>query len=262
MKTKFILIILSIIIFNAQLTAQGQTVSIPFHQGASLLTEEKAAFKDGDKKLFKSPPSFQLTEQSSTLEKKSIGKALLLSLVLPGAGEYYMGRRGHAKFFFSMELIAWTGVLANSLYVNHLEDEYYTYAVQHADLRGLDKDDQFWINIGKYNDIYSFNEQRCRERYYDEVYEINQQNYWMWDSKENRYTYDGKRIRAAEIANQDVYFYTAILLNHLISGINAMRLARKHNRQFKAASAWNIQFDSRRLTGSTQYYGLRFAARF
>jgi hypothetical protein len=52
------------------------------------------------------------------------GKALLLSAILPGAGEYYAGQKTKAAIFFAVEVAAWTGVV---LFYN----------------QGMDKDDEF-----------------------------------------------------------------------------------------------------------------------
>jgi len=194
--------------------------------------------------------------------QKSVGLALIMSLVLPGSGELYMGKRGQGTLFLSSEILIWTGLLANNMYAEHLKDEYYTYATQHATVQEQGKGRQYWIDIGKYNSIYDFNEQRRRDRFFEELYEENQINFWLWDEEENRLRYDGKRIRAEEIANQDVYFYASILLNHLISGINSMRLARKHNRKLIEDVNWSIRFNSYRFEDNSNFYGLSLSKQF
>lgn len=44
-------------------------------------------------------------------QKLNPGRALLLSAILPGAGQYYAGMRWRALLFLSIELAAWTGVI-------------------------------------------------------------------------------------------------------------------------------------------------------
>ena len=129
-------------------------------------------------------------------------------------------------------------------------------------IRDSNKGVQYWIDIGKYDDIYSFNEQRSRDRYFEAMYDENEANFWSWDSRENRFRYDGKRIRANEIAGQDVYFQAAVLLNHLVSGINALRLARQHNRSLQEQSGFSMHFDAHRDYQNSRYLGLRFSTRF
>jgi len=194
--------------------------------------------------------------------KKSVGTAFLLSLVLPGAGEWYLNKNNAARFFFGTEMLIWAGYLSNHLYTSHLENEFKVYAVQHADVLRDGKGVQYWIDIGKHDDIYSFNEQRRRERYFEAIYPETDEYEWSWDSREDRLRYDGKRLRANEIANQVVYFQAALLLNHMISGINALRLARKHNREMDQAPTLGMRFQSWPVDRKNSYFGVNFSAHF
>ncbi|MBD3224552.1 MAG: hypothetical protein GF313_07470 [Caldithrix sp.] len=244
------------------LQAQSSHFSVPFSEGYTLqkasITE--ATFQPSAKPLNENIGSV-FEPQDENDAKKSVGKALLMSLVVPGSGEYYTGNRNHGLFFFSMELLAWGGLTANRHYSNHLMDEYRVFAVEHADVNPSGKDKQYWIDIGKYNDIYAYNEQRQRDRRFSDMYAETDVNYWNWQSKELRFRYDGKRIQASEIANREVYFFTAILLNHLVSGINAMRLARSHNREMQS-NRWQLKVDQKQYADNTQYLGLRLKTFF
>ena len=56
------------------------------------------------------------------------GKALMLSAIMPGAGQYYAGNNFRAAVFFAIEIAAWTGVV---YYYNQGQDkdkEFKTYA--------------------------------------------------------------------------------------------------------------------------------------
>lgn len=193
---------------------------------------------------------------------KSVGKAFLMSLILPGSGEFYNGNAGHGRFFLGMELLLWGGLFANKQYVNMLKDDYYAYAVQHAGVERSSKDKDFWVNIGKYDDLFTYNEQRRKERNVDALYPEDGSYFWRWDSRGNRFTYDDKRITANEIAGRDTYFYAAIMLNHLVSGINAMRLARKHNRTMTARQTWNLRFFAYRQDNHQHCFGFHFNTPF
>ncbi|MHB2153849.1 hypothetical protein ACX8XN_05560 [Calditrichota bacterium GD2] len=205
--------------------------------------------------------SIQLTSEQE-VQTVSPGKAGLLSLILPGAGELYLGQRNFFTVFLSTEIVAWAALIGNRLYYNHLVREYKTYARQHA---GFDptvpRDDRYWVDIGKYDDIYSFNDQRERERYFADLYEVTPENYWRWDQHENRIKYDGKRIHANDVDNQRVYFQLAIVLNHLVSGINALRLARRHNKQLEEQKV-GFRFDAYRESKYSNYIGFNLNVRF
>ncbi len=176
--------------------------------------------------------------------KKSPGVAMLMSLILPGSGEYYAGSKQYTAWFMASEVLLWLGLYANDAYAANLADEYKSFAALHADVQTSGKDWQYWTNIGKYDDIYSYNEQRRRQRLFDEVYEENQANYWLWDSYDHRIKYDRKRIDANEATARLIYFQAAIGLNHLISAIHAMYRVRMHNKYRDSRTAWNLQFES------------------
>jgi len=188
---------------------------------------------------------FQLEEQSR--EKKSVGKAFFYSLLLPGLGEAYIGNTTYTKIFLSLEVVGWGFLLGNYQHVSWLQKDYRNYAYQHANVSKKSKDDQFWIDIGKYDNIYEYNEQRRRDRDVDNIYDENNRYFWQWDSHANRLDYDGRRIHAKDLENDDVYYMGAIVLNHIVSAINALRLAKAHNRNLKE-SGWmmGVKFDNYR----------------
>lgn len=208
---------------------------------------------------FKAADSTQADMQP---QPKSVGTALLLSLVLPGSGQYYMGERSAAALFLSSEALIWVGLFANDAYHDQLVNDYQTYAVQHAQVDPQGKSKQYWTDIGKYDDIYAFNEQRARQRYFDAMYEENQRNYWSWDVHQNRITYDANRLHANEVAARVVYFQAALVLNHLASGLHALYLARVHNRKLKEAHAWNLSVQSSSLVSADRYIKAYFSVAF
>jgi hypothetical protein len=174
-------------------------------------------------------------------EKKSVAKAFFSSLLLPGLGESYLGHKNHLKFFFSVETLCWGIYAANRLKVKWKKEDYKNFAVQHASIDQSGKNDQYWIDISFSDNIYNHNEKKRRERYIDAIYIENVFNYWQWDSQENRFYYDRMRVESRKIERRDVYIIGGIVLNHIISAINALRLARKYNRKMKDLS-WNLDF--------------------
>ena len=184
--------------------------------------------------------------------KKAAGKAFFLSLIVPGAGEAYLGRTGYTRFFLSVEAIAWGLLIANQLNINWQTKDYQSYAMQHAGVYRDGKDDDFWINIGKYNTIYDYNEQKRRERDVEAIYMENSFYAWHWDSQANRYYYDLKRLETRELEAHTVYFMGAIVLNHLASAINALRLARGYNKQEELS--WRLDCQYNPMTSRLMFF--------
>ncbi|MFC2149950.1 hypothetical protein ACFLQV_00455 [Calditrichota bacterium] len=59
------------------------------------------------------------------------GKAMLLSAILPGMGEYYAGQKLKAATFFTVEVLAWAGVIYYYGQGIDKEDEFKVYADTH-----------------------------------------------------------------------------------------------------------------------------------
>ncbi|MEJ2542732.1 MAG: hypothetical protein P8Y99_01560 [Calditrichaceae bacterium] len=252
MNFKILFIILLLI---ASVQAQDK-IEIPFNSGFTLYNTEHILGSVEDPYNY-----YQKTDAPDMVGQKSIGLAFFMSLVLPGSGEYYMGRRTQTAWFLTAEILLWTGLTANSLYTDHLREEYRIYAIQHAGIDRDGKDKQFWMDIGKYNSIYDFNEQRLRDRYFDAIYYDESADFWLWDSKDSRLEYDESRLRANEIKNQSVYFFASIVLNHLISAVNSLRIARKHNRELGEKANWSLGVKTYKME-SQHYYGLNFSTSF
>lgn len=85
-------------------------------------------------------------------------KYVFLSLILPGAGEYFLGYKKNAKIFFGTELLIWAGYLGAQAYIDVLENDYKTFAAVHANVNTRHKSEQFWIDLGNADHIFSFNE--------------------------------------------------------------------------------------------------------
>ena len=74
-------------------------------------------------------PSFQANDNpASVAENLNPGTALLLSAILPGAGELYAGSKLKAGIFFAVEVAAWTGVILFYNKGKDKEDEFMEFA--------------------------------------------------------------------------------------------------------------------------------------
>jgi hypothetical protein len=228
-------LILFVLILSLDLFAQENSV-IEFKNQSLIHNELLNNYK------INKTPELQFDEEER--ETKSPGKAFFYSLLLPGLGEAYTGNTTYTKIFLSLEVIGWGFLLGNYQNVSWLERDYKNFAYQHSNISKNSKDGQYWIDIGKYDNIYEYNEQRRRDRDVNAIYDENANYYWRWDSYANRLNYDGQRIHAKDLENDDVYYIGAIVLNHIVSAINALRLAKAYNRNLKEGG-WNmgVKFD-------------------
>ncbi|MCB0275637.1 MAG: hypothetical protein KDI06_12545 [Calditrichaeota bacterium] len=152
---------------------------------------------------------------------------ILLSLVLPGAGEWRMGERHVAKWFLGAELGLWLGYYSSRRYVNNLQENMEAFAALHAGVDSRDKDGQYWIDIGVSENIYVFNAEKLLERDLSAVYAVGAGFDWQWDSDENRRNYVSQRFKRLDWKRSSTWIVSGLVLNRLVSAIDIIRLLRK-----------------------------------
>ena len=150
------------------------------------------------------------------------------SLILPGWGEYSLNQNKRAKFFVLTEALLWVG-FGGSILSSRLEkNTYQSFAREHAGVGLGDKPRQFWVDIGNYNNRDEFIEEHLRwrdfeaiEAYGDEIWD------WHWDSNSNQLYFEEKRVKSDKLQLAAKFFIGGIILNHIVSGIDALYLSRK-----------------------------------
>lgn len=181
--------------------------------------------------------------QADMGDRKSIGLAALYSLLLPGMGELYVGNYDMGKYFTIADGALWVGLAGVNLHANSLQDDARRYAAEHAGTSFDGKSDQYFVDISNFNTIYQFNEQVLRDRNPQKLYDPTTADYWSWDSEANRNLYREQRVAADKMFNNTRFVVAAIAVNHVVSAINAARLAFSHNRSVDQAGLLDIHAD-------------------
>ncbi len=163
-------------------------------------------------------------------QKRQISKtkAIVLTLLLPGAGHLYMGEKGRAEFFLGTEAVAWVGAAAFYTYGNWKEDDYRNYAVAHAGISPAQDDDEFYKMLSFYDNVHEYNGSgRLYETgrpYYDPT---DPNTYWYWDSPDSREEYRVIRNSAESSFRKAVFMIGVAAANRIIAGIDAFRILKK-----------------------------------
>jgi len=142
---------ISLFIFSSGIFAQDISIkklSISENNNRGLIIEDKiSAAKDNNilapQKLhdlsaqYFSENKFQSAEDNMQVKKKkkSVGLGVLLSAIIPGAGELYGGNYLKAGIFFGVEVLAWATFAYFTSKGNKEQDEYQAYADQYWDVR-------------------------------------------------------------------------------------------------------------------------------
>ena len=141
------------------------------------------------------------------------------SFLIPGWGQFTKGDRLKGNAFLTAEVALIASIIAFKRYSGWLEDDYQTFAEQHAEVSGS-KDKQFYVDIGNWQNRKLYNEQRLRDRRFERLY-VGADDDWIWDSEENRLQFKSLRIASDRASQKSLIAVGALILNHLLSAIDA-----------------------------------------
>jgi len=218
MSKKFLTVVLVVLFANC---AFSQSLEIPKQEfNKTDLTNQflsQNSIKDSTEKK---------VEVSSSPGKKSGGIALILSLLLPGAGHFYIDRMDVGKYFLGAEAMSWLGYAGLQVYGDALQDDSRTFAAENAGVNKDGKDKDYFANIGNYNNIYEYNNYMLATGRYDEVYDVTT-NYWNWNTTVNKDDFESQRKKSERVYNTRVVFGTTAIINRIVSSISALILTNK-----------------------------------
>jgi hypothetical protein len=154
----------------------------------------------------------------------SPGGAFLRSLVFPGWGENYIGRPTSGNWFRGIEFALLAGVTGFSVYSSWRAEEYRSYAEVHAGIDSDGRSHAYFVNMGIYNDVDSYNQAMRRNNNFDAcLYDA--ADAWQWDSRDNRLHFRNIRLAADDARAKATILGGGIFLNHVFSAIHALKLA-------------------------------------
>lgn len=177
---------------------------------------------------------------------KSGWKALGLSVILPGAGQYYVESKGKMLIFGGAEALIWANFVGFRLYGKWKKEDYIGWAALHAGVDVNGKPDSYFETLTYYDNIDIYNQlELLYERSEAELYPDTPEFYWNWDSDENRYHYRKLRNDSKTAYRRSLLFLGAALVNRVLSGIDAYRSAGSYNRRKEFSdNGWRLYYSA------------------
>jgi len=188
---------------------------------------------------------------------KSRAKALALSTLLPGAGQYYAGRKGRATFFFLTESAIWTTFVVFEVQGYLRKNNYIDYAELMASVDAEGKPDDFYRALGRYMQSDpgpgSYNEDVRREAralYPDDKQKQDQylqengyfgKNAWQWQSEEDQAYYRSLRKKSQRSFNRATYMLGVAVANRILSAMDAARSTASSPKPAKASQGFRFE---------------------
>lgn len=182
-----------------------------------------------------------ITFQNQDKAKKKPILAILYSAILPGMGELYAGDYSSGQYFTGVEAALWSIYIGMQMYGDHKKDNYRAYASAVGGVNLIGKDNDFFANIGNYTDIYQYNDDKAFNYQFKEMYDENEY-YWKWKSEKERKEYRSMWLSSQNAYNNVRFVVGGMLLNRLVSIINAIRITAAYNRSLNEESSLLINF--------------------
>ena len=171
--------------------------------------------------------------------KKSVLLAVGLSLILPGAGEWYAGNLSTGRYFMAVDGGLWLTYAGFSFQGTWTRSDARLFATEHGGAVFQGKDEQFDVNIGNYLSLVDYNNAKLRNREIDLLY-TGADYQWQWDADANRLTYKGLRIRSDQMFQNARFVLGALIVNRIISAFSAWRSANSFNRSY-SEERWGLK---------------------
>jgi hypothetical protein len=165
--------------------------------------------------------------------KRSPVLAGFLSLVVPGAGQFYNGSRS-GWLFLGLEAAGWITYASTRDTGHDIEAQYKRYADRHWSFERY-RDPAFedcppngHSDGGVQDSTLVFLYETRRNDYYEDIGKLDIYS-CGWDDPANREIYRGMRNDSNDFLRVSRTAATMVFLNHLVSGVLAARGAAKHN---------------------------------
>jgi len=194
-------------------------------------------------------------------QKKSTGLAIVYSLLLPGMGELYADAYDSGVYFTIADGVLWGTYVGMNVYANWQKDRYISYSQTNAGVTPENKDENYYATIGEYLDIDQYNDQQAFEYNFDEMYDT-ETHFWKWNTSEERKEYRNMWVSSEQTFNDVRFVVGALLLNRVISAINAVRLVSKYNNNLSQEVGWNVSLGVQSYPDNTSSYNINFITSF
>ncbi len=242
-------ILILLIILTSQIFSQNNESS--FYSFKQQAISEISQIKDLDQPLV----------DDNVKQKKSTGLAIVYSLLLPGMGELYADAYDSGVYFTIADGVLWGTYVGMNVYANWQKDRYISYSQTNAGVTPENKDEDYYATIGEYLDIDQYNDQQAFEYNFDEMYDT-ETHFWKWNTSEERKEYRNMWVSSEQTFNDVRFVVGALLLNRVISAINAVRLVSKYNNNLSQEVGWNVSLGVQSYPDNTSSYNINFITSF
>ncbi len=242
-------ILITIVIISIQIFSQTEVES--FYSFKQQIVKDISLTTDAE----------QQTVFDEVKQKKNTGLAILYSLLLPGMGELYADAYDSGIYFTVADGVLWGTYAGMNIYANWQKDRYISYSQSKAGVSTEGKDEDYYAIIGEYSSIDQFNDEKALERNFDEMYNT-EKYFWKWNTSNEQKAYKSMWTSSEQTFNDVRFVVGALLLNRVVSAINAVRLVSRYNNNLSKEVGWNVSLGVQSYPDNTSSYKINFTTSF
>lgn len=179
----------------------------------------------------KAQSNFEDKLQLENRIEKSPKGAFLRSIIMPGWGHHYLGKNHvkRARFHFGSELILIMTYFGLDNRASNMNSRMNAYVASETGIQLDNRSRSFQIALSQYNTLAEFNDFMERTRNWNQILPNTPENQWYWESDEARNTYVQLRDNRERATQQLPGLVSLMVVNRVLSGLNAFTAARKSN---------------------------------
>lgn len=197
----------------------------------------------------------------NTLVKKNIALAILYSALLPGMGELYADNYESGKYFTITDVSLVGVYFGVNAYGYWQKENYKSFAKTYGGVTSDGKNDDYFAAIGNYKNIDQYNDEKALAQRFNEMFDKSVMN-WKWENETQRRQYRGMWISSQHAYNNLQFVVGGMLVNRLVSIINAVRSVVAYNKNQAQQTGWNFYIETNPNPLSTKNVSLNFTSTF
>ena len=190
--------------------------------------------------------------------KKSMPKAMMYSIMIPGWGDVYAGNKGTGKVLFTMEVAIWLGYFGFTYYGNIQKDNYMLYAHNKSGANLSRQNEEYYdaVEVYRTNEVYNayvredarllYPDNPDLQNQYIQQYGYFGQDAWEWKANSAFMKYRKLRVNTRETFQKATFMTGFALLNRLCAAITSSRNVRNYNKRVEEMK-WGIEFQPQRV---------------
>lgn len=191
--------------------------------------------------------------------KKSMPKAMMYSIMLPGWGNFYAGNKGTGKVLLGAEIAIWLGYFGFQYYGNIQKDDYMLYAHEKAGANFSRKGEDYYdaVEVHWTSEEYNRyvmedarllypNDPELQNQYVQEHGYFGKDG-WEWNGESVFMRYRRMRISTRETFQRASFMTGFAILNRLCAAITSSRNVRNYNKRIEEIK-WGVEFLPNRVS--------------